>query len=53
LNLVDFLLLPHFDDPKTHSKNMAIVKKWEAKYKVIPLPNDSVVYVENGMIAIK
>jgi dipeptidase E len=53
LNLVDFLLLPHFDDSQNQFKNRSILKKWEAKYKVIPLPNDQVVCVENGKVAIK
>jgi len=47
LGLVDFLILPHYGDPKYDVRLNKIINKWKNKgYKIITLTNDQAIIVE-------
>lgn len=46
LGLVDFLVVPHFDAKQYDEENKAIMKKYSANFKFVPLNNDQAILVE-------
>lgn len=46
LNLVDFIVIPHFDVERWQEENRQIMKKYSKKFKLLPLNNDQAVVVE-------
>jgi len=46
LNLIDFLILPHYGDQKYMKQINFILSKWHSKYKIISLTNMQAVVVE-------
>jgi len=53
INLIDFLILPHYGDSKYKYKFQQIMKKWsDKKYKIQTLTNTQVIVVNNNKIEI-
>ncbi len=48
LNLVDFIVLPHFGEEKYKKKYEKIIKEYGAQYTLIPLTNNQAIVVENN-----
>ncbi len=46
LELVDFLVIPHFDEPQYQEGHTQLIKEYESKFKLIPLNNEQAVLVE-------
>ena len=46
LNLVDFVIIPHFDDKEDKEENLKIMQNFKDKFKLIPLNNNQAVIVE-------
>lgn len=53
IGLVDFLILPHYEDPKYAGFHQTILKKWgNNKYRIQTLSNDQVIIVDNNNIKV-
>lgn len=48
LGLIDFLILPHTDNPKYHAYHQQIRDKYEDQYELMPLADDQLIVVEKG-----
>lgn len=52
LDLVNFVVLPHYGDKKYEEKFQKIIKEYENKYELIPLTNEQAVIVEGSNYSI-
>ncbi|MFA6268516.1 MAG: Type 1 glutamine amidotransferase-like domain-containing protein [archaeon] len=48
LGLVDFLVLPHFEEKAIKNKRNKILKEFGSKFKIEPITNQQVIIINNG-----